>query len=188
MNYYNSNSYFYPRTRNGNLKINHIVDFTPDEYKSTYQYRTIDGRPSDAFYFKPTHGNSTEKKYKKYGNLDIHTRYNEPLTFNENGIIREKNNYILYENKNWTENVQYPIVEYEKIELPPPPKPKPKPKPEPVKFEPQLYQGSRVDDYEIKKLKKGHFVLVVTANGQRMEVPKRFKSTTKAKEWISKYI
>ena len=133
MNYYNSNSYFYPRTRNGNLKINHIVDFTPDEYKSTYQYRTIDGRPSDAFYFKPTHGNSTEKKYKKYGNLDIHTRYNEPLTFNENGIIREKNNYILYENKNWTENVQYPIVEYEKIELPPPPKPKPKPKPKQAK-------------------------------------------------------
>ena len=66
--------------------------------------------------------------------------------------------------------------------------PKPKPKPEPVKLEPQLYQGSRVDDYEIKKLKKGHFVLVVTANGQRMEVPKRFKSTTKAREWISKYI
>ena len=64
----------------------------------------------------------------------------------------------------------------------------PKPKPEPVKFEPQLYQGSRVDDYEIKKLKKGHFVLVITANGQRMEVPKRFKSTTKAKEWIYKYI
>ena len=133
MNYYNSNSYFYPRTRNGNLKINHIVDFTPDEYKSTYQYRTIDGRPSDAFYFKPTHGNSTEKKYKKYGNLDIHTRYNEPLTFNENGIIREKNNYILYENKNWSENIKYPYVEYEKIDLPPPP-PKPKPKPKPKKI------------------------------------------------------
>jgi uncharacterized protein YegP (UPF0339 family) len=66
--------------------------------------------------------------------------------------------------------------------------PKPKPKPEPVKFEPQLYQGSRVDDYEIKKLKKGHFVLVITANGQRIEVPNRFKSTTKAREWISKYI
>lgn len=64
----------------------------------------------------------------------------------------------------------------------------PKPKPEPVKFGTQLYQGSRVDDYEIKKLKKGHFVLVVTVNGQRMDVPKRFKSTTKAKEWISKYI
>ena len=66
--------------------------------------------------------------------------------------------------------------------------PKPKPQPEPVKFEPQLYQGSRVDDYEIKKLKKGHFFLVITANGQRIEVPNRFKSTTKAREWISKYI
>jgi len=65
---------------------------------------------------------------------------------------------------------------------------KPKPKPEPVKFDPQLYQGSRVDDYEIKKLENGNFFLVVTANGQRMEVPRRFKSTTKAREWISKYI
>jgi hypothetical protein len=45
-----------------------------------------------------------------------------------------------------------------------------------------------VDDYEIKKLNKGYFFLVVTANGQRMEVPKRFKSVTKAREWISKYI
>ena len=66
--------------------------------------------------------------------------------------------------------------------------PKSKPKPEPAKFEPQLYQGSRVYDYEIKKLQKGYFFLVVTANGQRMEVPKRFKSITKAKEWILKYI
>ena len=63
-----------------------------------------------------------------------------------------------------------------------------KAKPVPAKFEPQLYQGSRVDGYEIKKLEKGHFFLVVTSNGQRMEVPKRFKSTTKAREWISKYI
>jgi hypothetical protein len=68
------------------------------------------------------------------------------------------------------------------------PNPKPKPKPEPVKFEPLLYQGSRVDGYEIKKLEKGHFFLVVTSNGQRMEIPKRFKSTTKAREWISNYI
>ena len=66
------------------------------------------------------------------------------------------------------------------------------PSPAPVRVaskpKPQLYQGSSVDEYEIKKLKKGHFFLVVTANGQRMEVPKRFKSTTKAREWISKYI
>lgn len=58
----------------------------------------------------------------------------------------------------------------------------------PIKFVPQLYQGSRVDDYEIKKLQKGYFFLVVTSNGQRKEIPKRFKSTTKAREWISKYI
>jgi hypothetical protein len=72
--------------------------------------------------------------------------------------------------------------------VPAPARVAPKPKPEPVKFEPQLYQGSRVDGYEIKKLEKGHFFLVVTSNGQRMEIPKRFKSTTKAREWISKYI
>ena len=133
MSYYNSNSYFYPRVRKGNIKINHIVDFTPDEYKSTYKFRTRDGRPSDAFYFKPSHGNSKEKKQYKY-NSDVHIRYNEPLVFNENGIIREKDNYILYENKNWTENIEYPVIEYEKIELPPPPKPKPKQKIKPKKI------------------------------------------------------
>ena len=146
MSYYNSNSYFYPRVRTGNLKINHIVDFTPEEYKSTYQYRTIDGRPSDAFYFKPSHGNSREKHKINYSNTEtyyypgqnriineIHKTYNQPYVFNENGIIREKSNYILYENKNWTENVKYPFVEYEEIYIPPPP-PKPKPKPKPKKI------------------------------------------------------
>ena len=134
MSYYNSNSYFYPRVKTRNVKINHIVDYTPEEYKSTYQYRTIEGRPSDTFYFKPSHGNSKEKKYKTYKNSDtcLYPGYNEPYVFNENGIIREKRNYILYENKNWTENVNYPVVEYEQIELPPPPKPKPKPKPKKI--------------------------------------------------------
>ena len=144
-----SNTYYYPRTRRGNIKINHIVDFTPDKYKSTYHFRTIDGRPSDAFYFKPS-GNSKEKKMSKYnyknseayifpgnnGNQlikEIHKTVYEPHKFNENGIIREKRNYTLYENKNWTENISYPIVEYEKIDLPPPPaKPKPKPKPKKI--------------------------------------------------------
>ena len=131
MSYYNSNSYFYPRVRTRNIKINHIVDYTPEEYKSSYQFKTIKGRPSDTFYFKPSLGNPREKHLIQYPNTEryIHKSRNEPYTFNENGIIREKRNYILYENKNWTENVQYPVVEYEKIELPPPPKPKPKPKP-----------------------------------------------------------
>ena len=132
MSYYNSNSYFYPRVRQGNLKVNHIVDFTPEEYKSTYQYRTIEGRPSDAFYFKPSHVNSREKHTIKYNDKEKYV-YNTPLTFNENGIIREKKNYILYENKNWTENIKYPIVEYEERNIPPPP-PKPKPKPKPKKI------------------------------------------------------
>ena len=132
MSYYNSNTYFYPRIRTKNIKINHIVDYTPEECKSTYKYRTIEGRPSDAFYFKPSSRNSKEKNKIKYGNTyinEINKTYNEPYKFNENGIIRETRNYILYENKNWTENIQYPIIEYDKIELPPPPtKPKKKPK------------------------------------------------------------
>ena len=149
MSYYNSdiksrnNTYYYPRMRTQNLKINHIVDFTPEECKSTYQFRMRDGRPSDTFYFKPTHSNSKEKKIfnyesyqTKYGNeaiREIHNTVYEPHKFNENGILREKDNYILYENKNWTENVAYPVVEYEKIELPlPPPPPKPKPKPKKI--------------------------------------------------------
>ena len=162
MSYYNSNSYFYPRVRKGNIKINHIVDFTPDEYKSVYQFRTIDGRPSDAFYFKPSHGISKEKKQYKYRNADMHMTYNEPLVFNENGIIREKNNYILYENKNWTENIMYPIVEYEKIELPPPPKIKPKPKAKPKKiFEKKVQvikeEIEREEDIK-KKYMKSNFI------------------------------
>ena len=73
-----------------------------------------------------------QKKNKiKYGNTyinEINKTYNESYKFNENGIIRETRNYILYENKNWTENIQS-LIEYDKIELPPPPtKPKPKPK------------------------------------------------------------
>jgi hypothetical protein len=92
--------------------------------------------------------------------------------------------------KNATEYISR--IQTQKLQpTPPAPAPArvaPETKPEPVKFEPQLYQGSRVDGYEIKKLEKGHFFLVVTSNGQRMEVPKRFKSTTKAREWISKYI
>ena len=64
---------------------------------------------------------------------EIHYTVYEQHKFNDNGILREKDNYILYENKNWTENVAYPVVEYEKIELPlPPPPPKPKPKPKKI--------------------------------------------------------
>ena len=43
------------------IKINHIVDYTPEECKSKYKYRTIEGRPSDAFYYKPSSRNSKAK-------------------------------------------------------------------------------------------------------------------------------
>ena len=64
MSYYNSNTYFYPRIRTKNIKINHIVDYTPEELKSAYKYKNIEGRPSDAFYFKPS-SQIQKKKIKK---------------------------------------------------------------------------------------------------------------------------
>ena len=45
----------------------------------------------------------------------------------------------------------------------------------------------KVESAEIKKLEKGHFFVVVVCNGKKHEVKKRFKSTTKAQEWISKH-
>ena len=48
-------------------------------------------------------------------------------------------------------------------------------------------KGIRVESAEIKKLEKGHFFVVITCNGERHEINKRFKSTTKAQEWISKH-
>ena len=48
-------------------------------------------------------------------------------------------------------------------------------------------RGVKVERAEIKKLEKGHFFVVVTCHGQRYEIQKRFKSTTKAQEWISKH-
>ena len=48
-------------------------------------------------------------------------------------------------------------------------------------------KGMRVESAEIKKLEKGHFFVVVKCNGKLHEINKRFKSTTKAQEWISKH-
>lgn len=48
-------------------------------------------------------------------------------------------------------------------------------------------KGMKVESAEIKKLEKGRFFVVVTCNGKRHEVQKRFKSTTKAQEWISNH-
>lgn len=47
--------------------------------------------------------------------------------------------------------------------------------------------GIKVESAEIKKLKKGYFFVVLTYGGKRHEIQKRFKSTTKAQEWISKH-
>lgn len=59
-------------------------------------------------------------------------------------------------------------------------------KPEPVKVETKP-KGIKVESAEIKKLEKGCFFVVVTYGGQRHEIQKFFKSTTKAQEWIFKH-
>ena len=62
--------------------------------------------------------------------------------------------------------------------------PKAEPKVEPVTVKPM---GKRIDAAEVKKLEKGHFFIVVTCGRERIEVQKRFKSITKANEWIAKH-
>ena len=72
-------------------------------------------------------------------------------------------------------------------------KPKPTPKTEPKVDEPKVetvtvkQTGKRIDAAEVKKLEKGHFFIVVTCGRERIEVQKRFKSVTKANEWIAKH-
>ena len=66
----------------------------------------------------------------------------------------------------------------------PKPTPKPEPKVEPVTVKPT---GKRIDAAEVKKLEKGYFFIVVTCGRERIEVQKRFKSVTKANEWIAKH-
>ena len=150
MEYYTHNSYVYPKkVHMKERNIHHIVDYTPEKYKSVYVPKVIGHRESDAFYFMPTsnipqaeidYENQMTRSYiipgdsKRGAIREIHSTVYSPQKFNEAGILREKRNYILYENKNWTENVKYPIVEYEKVETeekvkkkPPPPPPAPKP-------------------------------------------------------------
>lgn len=87
-----------------------------------------------------------------------------------NQALKDAADYISRTKVTKQEVVSKPVVET----------PKPKAKP--------TYNGERIDSAEIKKLEKGHFFVVVTCNGQRKKVNKRFKSVTKASEWISKYI
>jgi len=68
--------------------------------------------------------------------------------------------------------------------------PKPVPKPTPVEKPATVVpnpKGTKIGSAEIKKLDKGHFFVLVTCGGKRYEIEKRFKSTTKAREWISSH-
>ena len=71
------------------------------------------------------------------------------------------------------------------------PLPKPKQVIGPVKVETVIVEtkpkGMIVECAEIKKREKGHFFVILTYGGKRHEIEKRFKSTTKAQEWISKH-
>lgn len=64
--------------------------------------------------------------------------------------------------------------------------PKSTPAMEPVKAEIKP-KGIKVESAEIKKLEKGHFFVVITCGDKHHEIQKRFKSTTKAQEWIYKH-
>lgn len=64
---------------------------------------------------------------------------------------------------------------------------KPAPVVEPVKAEEIKPKGIKVESAEIKKLEKGHFFVVIICGGKHHEIQKRFKSTTKAQEWIYKH-
>ena len=68
----------------------------------------------------------------------------------------------------------------------PTPAPKPIPVVEPIKVETKP-KGIKVESAEIKKLENRHFFVVLTYGGKRYEIQKRFKSTTKAQEWIYKH-
>ena len=46
--------------------------------------------------------------------------FNETQKFNQSGIIKERHNYILFQNRNWTEKKRYPVVEIEKEQPPEP--------------------------------------------------------------------
>ena len=78
-------------------KIRHIVDNTPEECKSIYFSRMIDGRPSDVFYFHPPLSIKYGQSNKSYiipgsnGEIikEIHKSNYTPQKFNEKGIIRE---------------------------------------------------------------------------------------------------
>jgi len=70
--------------------------------------------------------------------------------------------------------------------LKPTPAPKPTPIVEPIKIETSS-KNIKIESAEIKKLEKGHFFVVVTYGGKRHEIQKRFKSETKAQEWILKH-
>lgn len=61
--------------------------------------------------------------------------------------------------------------------------PEPMPELEPFKVMPNP-KAVRVENAEIMKLQKGYFFVVVTCNGKRHEIKKRFKSTTAAQKWI----
>ena len=97
-----------------------------------------------------------------------------------NAALENAYKYIALLNENG--NIK-PVVQPQK------PVTKPVEQPQEPKIEPVFTSkpcGKRIDSAEIKKLEKGHFFIVVSCDGKRIEIQKRFKSVTKAQEWLSK--
>lgn len=93
-------------------------------------------------------------------------------------------------NKRLSESREFVREFVQNFVVKPKPTPKPVPKPTPVEKLDIVVpnpKGTKIDSAEIKKLDKGHFFVVVTCGGKRYEIEKRFKSTTKAQEWISSH-
>lgn len=82
-------------------------------------YRT---RDYESYVIKrdPNRLNSITRTFSPNEVKRTYKTFNETQKFNQSGIIKERHNYILFQNRNWTEKKKYPVVEIEKEQPPEP--------------------------------------------------------------------
>ena len=82
-------------------------------------YRT---RDFESYVIKrdPNRLNSITRTFSPNEVKRTYKTFNETQKFNQSGIIKERHNYILFQNRNWTEKKKYPVVEIEKEQPPEP--------------------------------------------------------------------
>jgi hypothetical protein len=68
----------------------------------------------------PNHLNAITRTFSPNEVKRTYKTFNETQKFNQSGIIKERHNYILFQNRNWTEKKKYPVVEIEKEQPPEP--------------------------------------------------------------------